>query len=82
MLYIKGGRVVNPVTGYDGPADVAILGNTIVGAGPDLDIEEVKARCDVSQADIQEIDASGFVVAPGLVLMFIFVIRDLHIKRI
>ena len=67
MLYIKGGRVVNPVTGYDGPADVAILGNTIVGAGPDLDIEEVKARCDVSQADIQEIDASGFVVAPGLV---------------
>ncbi len=67
MIYIKGGRVVDPVTGYDGPADVAIVGNVIAGAGPDLDIEAVKAKYDVSGADVQEIDAAGLVVAPGLV---------------
>ncbi len=67
MLYIKGGRVVDPVTGKDELMDVATLGSVIVGAAPDLDIEEVKARCDVSEADIEVIDAAGLVVAPGLV---------------
>ena len=67
MLYIKGGRVVDPVTGRDELMDVATLGSVIVGAAPDLDIEEVKARCDVSEADIEVIDAAGLVVAPGLV---------------
>ena len=67
MLYIKGGRVVDPVTGKDELMDVATLGSVIVGAAPDLDIEEGKARCDVSEADIEVIDATGLVVAPGLV---------------
>ncbi len=67
MLYIKGGRVVDPVTGKDEKADVAVYENMIVGAGPDLDMEEIKARYDVSDADIETIDATGLVVAPGLV---------------
>ncbi len=69
MLYIKGGRVVDPVTGKDELMDVAILGSVIVGAGskPDFDIEEIKAKWDVSESDIKEIDATGLVVAPGLV---------------
>ena len=43
MIYIKGGRVVDPVTKVDRVADVAIVGNMIVAAGPELDIEKVKA---------------------------------------
>ena len=67
MIYIKGGRMVDPVKGYDGPGDVVIKDNMIVEAGPDLDIEEIKARCDVTDAEIEVIDATGLVVAPGLV---------------
>ena len=67
MLYIKGGRVVDPVTKVDRLSDVAIVGNIIAGAGPDLDVEMIKARFDISDADIQVIDAKGLVVAPGLV---------------
>ena len=67
MLYIKGGRVVDPVTKVDRLSDIAIVGNIIAGAGPDLDIEMKKARFDISDADIQVIDAKGLVVAPGLV---------------
>ncbi len=67
MLYIKGGRVVDPVRKFDGLSDVAIVGNIIAGAGPDLDIEEIKAKYDVSGSEIQEIDATGLVIAPGLV---------------
>ena len=67
MLYIKGGRIVDAVTGYDGPGDVAVKGSMIIGAGPDLDIEAVKAKYDISEGEITTIDATGLVVAPGLV---------------
>ena len=67
MIYIKGGRVVDPVTSYDGPMDVAIHNGVIVGAAENLDMEEIKARYDIVDADIKTIDASGLVVAPGLV---------------
>lgn len=67
MIYIKSGRVVDPVTGMDEEADVAIVDNFIAGAGKNLDIEEVKARYDISAADVKVIDAKGLVVAPGLV---------------
>ena len=67
MLYIKGGRLVDSVTGYDGPGDVCIKDNVIIGAGPDLDPEMVKAKYDISESEITTIDAKGLVVAPGLV---------------
>ena len=67
MIYIKSGRIVDPVTGYDGLGDVAVVNNMIAGAGPDLDIEVIKAKYDVLDEDIQIIDATGLVVAPGLV---------------
>lgn len=67
MIYIKGGRLVCPVTGMDTQGDVAIVGSSIAAAGPNLDIEEVKAKYDVAENDIQVIDATGLVVAPGLV---------------
>jgi dihydroorotase len=53
---IKGGRVLDPSTGYDGPADVCINDGVIERIGPGLDLDG---------ADV--VDASGCVIAPGLV---------------
>ena len=55
MILIKNGRVVDPVTGTDEIMDVLIDGSMIVKTGKD--IQETQA---------QIIDASGLVVAPGL----------------
>ena len=56
-ILIKNGRLIDPASGRDGPGDVAIAGGRIVGLGA------VSADF---QAD-RSIDASGCVVAPGLV---------------
>ncbi len=67
MIYIKNARIVDPVTGMDEIGDVALVDNFVAGAGKNLDIEDIKARYDVDGNDIQTIDATGLVVAPGLV---------------
>ena len=56
-ILIKNGRVINPASGFDAMADVAIAAGRIVSIG------------DVSAdfAPNKTIDASGCVVAPGLV---------------
>jgi dihydroorotase len=55
-VLIKNGRVIDPASGRDEVADIAIAADRIVriGTGLDFDAERV-------------IDASGLVVAPGLV---------------
>jgi len=54
-LVIKGGRVVDPASGMDAVADVAVLGGSIAAIGTGLgDAEQV-------------IDATGLVVAPGFI---------------
>lgn len=55
MILIKNGRVVDPVTGTDEIMDVLIDGSMIVKTGKDI-----------QETDAQIIDASGLVVAPGL----------------
>lgn len=57
MILIKGGRVIDPERGMDQVQDVVLDGNMIkaIGSFPD----------DGSYEDV--IDASGYVVAPGLV---------------
>lgn len=55
MILIKGGRVVDPVTGTDEVMDVLIDGSMIVKTGKELDA-----------AGAQVLDAAGLVVAPGL----------------
>ena len=67
MIYIKNARIIDAVTRMDEIGDVAIVDNFIAGAGKDIDLEEIKARYDVSESEIQTIDATGLVVAPGLV---------------
>ena len=56
MILIKNGRVVDPVTGVDEVMDVLIEGAHIEEVGHNL-----------SAAGAEVIDASGLVVAPGLV---------------
>jgi dihydroorotase len=56
-ILIKNGRVIDPASGRDEPADVAITGGRIVGIG--------KVGADFA-AD-HTIDAAGCIVAPGLV---------------
>lgn len=54
---ISGGLVINPGTGWSGPADVAVAGGRIVDIGPRLQPGDTA----------QVIDASGAIVTPGLV---------------
>lgn len=56
MLLIKNGRVMDPKTGFDHVCDVLVEGNTIVQIA-----EEIDAVAD------RVIDATGLVVAPGLI---------------
>ena len=56
MLLIKNGRVMDPKTGLDQVCDVLVEGKKIVKIGQNLEA-----------TDAQVLDASGLVVAPGLV---------------
>jgi dihydroorotase len=55
-LLIKNGRVIDPATRRDGPADVLIENDTISAVGENLEA-----------ADAEVLDASGMVVAPGFI---------------
>ena len=56
MLLIRGGRVIDPVREVDEIMDVMIEGSQIVETGKALKVP----------ADAEVIDATGLVVAPGL----------------
>jgi dihydroorotase len=59
-LLIHGGRLIDPASGRDEPADVAIASGRIVAiSGPDAALRDFDAD--------RRIDATGLVVAPGLV---------------
>jgi dihydroorotase len=58
-ILIHGGRLVDPASGRDEPADIAIAGERIVAIAPPAGLREFEAEC--------RLDASGLVVAPGLV---------------
>ena len=55
-ILLRGGRVLDPASGLDAPADVSIEGARISRVGPNL-----------TSADARIIDASGCWVAPGFV---------------
>ena len=58
-LVIQGGRVIDPSQDLDQVADVVLGDGTVVAIGPDLD----------APADSRLINATGKVVAPGLIQM-------------
>ncbi len=59
-LLIRNGRVVDPATGRDGPADVLVEDGRIAAVQPRLEAP-----------DAAVIDASGLVVAPGFIDMHV-----------
>lgn len=54
---LRGGRVIDPATGFDGVADVLVSGGVVTAVGEGLP----------SVPDHPEIDVSGLVVGPGFV---------------
>ena len=62
MIFIKNGRVVDPVSGIDSVMDVLVDGSMIVATG-----DKAGELFDDKKSGAQIIDASGLVVAPGLV---------------
>ena len=56
LLAITGGRVIDPATGFDGPATVVLADRVIASVG-----------LFAAPADAEIIDATGLVVAPGLI---------------
>jgi cytosine/adenosine deaminase-related metal-dependent hydrolase len=55
-LVISGGRVVDPATGFDGVADLAVSGGSVAAVGADLNVEATTV-----------VDATGLVVTPGFI---------------
>ena len=55
-MIIRGGRVIDPATKFDGVADVLIDNGCIAAVGPNI-----------TAAGPREIDARGLIVAPGFV---------------
>ena len=62
MTILKGGRVVDPVNGVDGPADVLIDGGRVILVGSDLAIEPGTVVIEVPP---------GCVVCPGFIDMHV-----------
>ncbi len=61
-LVIRGGRVIDPATGYDGPADVLITNGRIAAVGA------VANRQDGTRTPSADtIDATGCIVCPGFI---------------
>ncbi|GFH39944.1 dihydroorotase [Pseudolactococcus insecticola] len=61
MKLIKNGRVIDPKTKFDDVADILIDGAKIVKIGQDLAVDVATAP------EVEVIDATGKVVAPGLI---------------
>ncbi len=56
-LLLKGGHVIDPVNGIDGPMDVAVSGIKIAAVNPDIPSNSASRVADVS----------GCYVTPGLI---------------
>ncbi|WP_236794771.1 amidohydrolase family protein [Amycolatopsis sp. GM8] len=54
---LRGGRVIDPATGFDGTADVLVSGGEVAAVGPGLPTAD----------DQVEIDVTGCVVGPGFI---------------
>lgn len=65
---ISGGRVIDPASGLDGPADVVVEGDRIAAVGP---------AAGAAHPDAEVIDATGMVVTPGLIDMHAHVVPGL-----
>lgn len=56
-LFLRGGRVIDPASGHDATADVAIARGRVIAIGPGLN----------PPTDARVVDCGGLIVAPGLI---------------
>jgi dihydroorotase len=63
FVWIRGGRVVDPATGFDGDADVLVEGDRIARVG--------RVESPPPSAAVETVDARGLVVTPGLIDMHV-----------
>ena len=61
-ILLKGGHVIDPQNGLNGPADVAVKDGKIAAVGPNLPVEGTKT-----------VDVSGFHITPGLIDLHVHV---------
>ena len=75
-MIIKNGLVVDPALGLSEKMDLAIENGTILKIGKNIDTDQVSN-------DTEVLDATGLVVAPGLIDTHVHsAIRDLLIRKI
>ena len=69
MIIIKGGKVIDPKSGFEGYADLAVRDGKILQVKKQGEEwkEEVTAAENSGQEPVQVIDAEGLTAAPGLV---------------
>ena len=69
MIIIKGGKVIDPKSGFEGYADLAVRNGKILQVKKQGEEwkEEVTAAENSGQEPVQVIDAEGLTAAPGLV---------------
>lgn len=69
MIIIKGGKVIDPKSGFEGYADLAVRDGKILQVKKQGEEwkEEVTAAENSGQEPVQVIDAEGLMAAPGLV---------------
>lgn len=66
MLLITGGQVINPAKNMCGQADILVSDGKIRKIAPHISLEECASFCTTDQV-VEVIDATGKIVAPGLV---------------
>jgi dihydroorotase len=60
VILLRGGRVVDPPEGLDGPLEILLDGNRVAGLGPRLDAPDARI-----------VDCRGLVIVPGLIDMHV-----------
>ena len=65
MLLIKNGYIIDPANDFEGRADILVKDGVIESVKGSVNEDEIRSRNDSEEIGI--IDASGLVVAPGLI---------------